>query len=215
MTLHGRHTEDEQAMKPTVETVGIGHSYAWSVLICLGVLFATGCQAADQPVGGDASGPLQSPGQKSGTSITNSNVAHTTEWSYGSFTACFPAGPVPVVLTSMELLKPTGQVRIASTGVKVDDGRSSVGVIPGALPTDYRPLRAIAQDEASRLRCEGGSEVVQTAVSVSAPGHWEADGMRLNYQAEGKDYVVDWHVRLVHCAPRGDTSEACLKSSTP
>lgn len=202
-------------MKPTAETVGIGHSYARSVLICLGLLFATGCQASDQPAGGDASGPLQSPGQRSGNSITNVNVAHTTEWSYGGFSACFPAAPVPVVLTSMELLKPTGQVRIASTGAKVDDGRTNAGVMPGALPTTYGPLRAIAQAEASRMRCEGGSEVVQTAVSVSAPGHWEADGMRLNYQAEGKDYVVDWHVRLVHCAPRADTSEACLKSSTP
>ena len=71
----------------------------------------------------------------------------------------------------MELLKPTGQVRIASTGAKVDDGRTNAGVMPGALHTTYGPRRAIAQVEASRMRCEGGSEVVQTAVSVSAPGH--------------------------------------------
>ena len=34
-------------MKPTTETVGIGHSYARSILICLGLLFATGCQSSD------------------------------------------------------------------------------------------------------------------------------------------------------------------------
>jgi ABC-2 type transport system ATP-binding protein len=33
MTLHGRHTEDEQAMNPTVETVGIGHSYGGRVAL--------------------------------------------------------------------------------------------------------------------------------------------------------------------------------------
>src|SRR5665647_1435672 len=33
MTLHGRHTEDEQAMKSTVETVGIGHSYSGRVAL--------------------------------------------------------------------------------------------------------------------------------------------------------------------------------------
>jgi len=33
MALHGRHTEDEQAMKSTVETVGIGHSYSGRVAL--------------------------------------------------------------------------------------------------------------------------------------------------------------------------------------
>lgn len=184
-----------------------------AILICLGVLLATGCHASDQPVVGDATGPLQSPGQKSGTSITNANVAHTTEWTYGSLTTCFSVAPVPVVLTSIELLKPKGQVTITATGVRVDDGRSSVGVQPGALPTAYRPLGAITQAEANRLRCNGGTEIVQTAVSVSAPGHWEANGLRLNYHAQGKDYVLDWRVRLVHCAPLDDTSEACRRST--
>lgn len=202
-------------MKPTVETVGIGHSYARSALICLGILFATGCQASGQPDGGDASGPLQAPGQGPDSGITNSNSAHTTDWSYGGYGACFPDSPVPIVLTSMELLESTGQVRIAATGLKIHDGKNGAGVVPGTIPTDYLPLRGISQTEANRTRCDVGIDVVDVAVAVSAPGHWEADGVRLNYEADGKDYVVDWHVRLVHCAPRGDTSEACLTPSTP
>jgi hypothetical protein len=109
----------------------------------------------------------------------------------------------------MELLKPNGQVRIAAAGLKIDDGRLGAGVQPGALPADYGALRAITQVEANRMRCDGGDLVGQLAVVASAPGHWEAQGMRLEYQAGGKDFIVDWHVRLVHCAPHGDTAEAC------
>ena len=51
------------------------------------------------------------------------------------------------------------------------------------------------------------------AVTVSSTVHWEAKGMRLSYQAGGKDYIVDWKLRMVNCAPRDDTSEVCIKGT--
>jgi len=113
----------------------------------------------------------------------------------------------------MKLLSPTGEVRISSTGVKVDDSQTRIGVMPGALPAGYASFRAITQAEANRMRCDGGDLVAEAAVTVSSSGHWEAKGVRLNYQADGKDYIVDWKVRIVNCAPRGDTSEECIKGT--
>ena len=184
-----------------------------SGLACLGVLFAAGCQAPRAADGGDASGPFQAPGQGPDTGVLNANVAHTTDWSFGDYSGCFPGTPVPIELKSMELLSPTGRVRIASTGVKVDDGRSGISVMPGALPTGFGSLRTITQAEADRMRCDGGDLVAQVAVTVSSRVHWEAKGMRLSYQAGGKDYILDWHVRLVNCASRDDTSEVCIKGT--
>lgn len=191
----------------------VGVRRSLSALTCVGVLLAAGCQSSDKADGGDASGPFQSPGQGPDTGIVNANVAHTTDWSFGDYSGCFPGTPVPIELKSMELLSPTGKVRIALTGVKVDDGRSGVSVMPGALPTGFGSLRTITQAEADRMRCDGGDLVAQVAVTVSSTVHWEAKGMRLSYQAEGKSYIVDWKVRIVNCAPRGDTSEVCIKGT--
>lgn len=85
---------------------------------------------------------------------------------------------------------------------------------PAHLPAEYGPLRVITQVEANRMRCDGGDLIAEAAVTVSSPGHWEAKGVRLSYEAGGKNYSVDWHVRLVNCAPHDDTSEVCLKSGS-
>lgn len=173
-----------------------------ALLATVGVALS-GCSASAP--GGD--GPLEAL-DTGGAGVVVQNVQHEPTWAVSGFTACVRDTPGDFKVTKVQLVEPSGDVRV--DGALYFGDEPGAEVKPGRLPANYLPTTTFDGNQIQATPCTTENpRVLAVGIEVTSQSHWEAKGVSMAYTADGAAYEVRWDLDIRVCAVGPDDAQGC------